>query len=139
VGCVNKVILVGNLGRDAELKFTPSGAAVSAFTMATSETWNDKAGQRQERTEWHRVEVWGKTAESLTEYLRKGKQVYLEGKLQTREWTDKDGVKRHTAENRGERVVLLGSGTPVKDAEVPAALVPVGAGVGVVEDDDLPF
>ena len=83
MGSVNKVILVGNLGRDAELRYTPGGAAVATFNMATTEVWNDKAGQRQERTEWHHVDLWGKPAESLTEYLVKGKQVYVEGRLQT--------------------------------------------------------
>ena len=81
MGSVNKVILVGNLGRDAELRYTPGGAAVATLNMATTETWNDKSGQRQEKTEWHRVVFWGKVAESLTEYLTKGKQVYVEGRL----------------------------------------------------------
>jgi len=81
MGSVNKVILVGNLGRDAELRYTPGGAAIATINMATTEVWNDKAGQRQEKTEWHRVVLWGKTAESLAEYLTKGKQIYVEGKL----------------------------------------------------------
>jgi single-strand DNA-binding protein len=110
MGSVNKVILVGNLGRDAELRYTPGGAAVATINMATTEVWNDKGGQRQEKTEWHRVVVWGKTAESLTEYLTKGKQVYVEGRLQTRQWDDKDGNKRYTTEIRGDRIVLLGGG-----------------------------
>jgi single-strand DNA-binding protein len=110
MGSVNKVILVGNLGRDAELRYTPGGAAVATLNMATTEVWNDKSGQRQEKTEWHRVVLWGKTAESLTEYLTKGKQVYVEGKLQTRQWDDKDGNKRYTTEIKGDRVVLLGGG-----------------------------
>src|ERR1700704_2240287 len=110
MGSVNKVILVGNLGRDAELRYTPGGAAVATINMATTEVWNDKAGQRQEKTEWHRVVLWGKTAESLKEYLTKGKQIYVEGRLQTRQWDDKDGNKRYTTEIRGDRVVLLGGG-----------------------------
>src|SRR3954469_16925337 len=110
MGSVNKVILVGNLGRDAELRYTPGGAAVATINMATTEVWNDKAGQRQEKTEWHRVVLWGKTAESLKEYLIKGKQIYVEGRLQTRQWDDKDGNKRYTTEIRGDRVVLLGGG-----------------------------
>ena len=110
MGSVNKVILVGNLGRDAELRYTPGGAAVSTINMATTEEWNDKAGQRQEKTEWHRVVLWGKSAESLTEYLTKGKQIYVEGRLQTRQWDDKDGNKRYTTEIRGDRIVLLGGG-----------------------------
>ena len=110
MGSVNKVILVGNLGRDAELRYTPGGAAVATINMATTEVWNDKSGQRQEKTEWHRVVLWGKTAESLNEYLTKGKQIYVEGRLQTRQWDDKDGNKRYTTEIRGDRVVLLGGG-----------------------------
>jgi single-strand DNA-binding protein len=110
MGSVNKVILVGNLGRDAELRYTPGGAAVATLNMATTEVWNDKGGQRQEKTEWHRVVLWGKTAESLNEYLTKGKQIYVEGRLQTRQWDDKDGNKRYTTEIRGDRIVLLGSG-----------------------------
>jgi single-strand DNA-binding protein len=110
MGSVNKVILVGNLGRDAELRYTPGGAAVATLNMATTEVWTDKGGQRQEKTEWHRVVFWGKVAESLTEYLTKGKQVYIEGRLETRQWNDKDGNKRYTTEIRGDRVVLLGGG-----------------------------
>jgi single-strand DNA-binding protein len=110
MGSVNKVILVGNLGRDAELRYTPGGAAVATLNMATTEVWNDKQGQRQEKTEWHRVVLWGKSAESLSEYLTKGKQIYVEGRLQTRQWDDKDGNKRYTTEIRGDRIVLLSSG-----------------------------
>jgi single-stranded DNA-binding protein len=84
MGSVNKVILVGNLGRDADLRYTPSGAAIAKFSIATTEIWNDKSGQRQERTEWHNVDLWGKQAESLKEYLTKGKQIFVEGRLQSR-------------------------------------------------------
>src|SRR5918992_5110516 len=110
MGSVNKVILVGNLGRDAELRYTPGGSAVSKFSLATTEVWTDKGGQRQERTEWHNIDLWGKQAESLNEYLRKGKQVYVEGRLQTDEYTDKEGTKRKSTKVRCDRVVLLGSG-----------------------------
>jgi single-strand DNA-binding protein len=110
MGSVNKVILVGNLGRDAELRYTPGGAAVATLNMATTDVWNDKAGQKQEKTEWHRVVLWGKSAEALAEYLTKGKQIYIEGRLQTRQWDDKDGNKRYTTEIRGDKVVLLGGG-----------------------------
>ena len=110
MGSVNKVILVGNLGRDAELRYTPGGAAVATLNLATTETWNDKEGQRQEKTEWHRVILWGKQAETLNQYLQKGKQIYVEGRLQTRQWDDKDGNKRYTTEIRGDRIVLLGGG-----------------------------
>ena len=110
MGSVNKVILVGNLGRDAELRYTPGGAAIATINMATTEVWNDKAGQRQEKTEWHRVILWGKSAESLTEYLTKGKQIYVEGRLQTRQWDDKDGNKKYTTEVKADRITLLGGG-----------------------------
>ena len=105
---VNKVILIGNLGRDIELRYTSGGTAVATLNMATTDFWNDKSGQRQEKTEWHRVVLWGKTAESLSEYLLKGRQIYVEGRLQTRQWDDKDGNKRYTTEVRADRVVLLG-------------------------------
>ena len=110
MGSVNKVILVGNLGRDAELRYTPGGAAVATLNMATTENWTDKSGQKQEKTEWHRVVFWGKVAESLTEYLTKGKQIYIEGRLETRQWNDKDGNKRFTTEIKGDKIVLLGGG-----------------------------
>jgi single-strand DNA-binding protein len=110
MGSVNKVILVGNLGRDAEVRYTKGGTAVATVNMATTEVWNDKAsGQRQEKTEWHRVVVWGKQAETLSEYLLRGRQIYVEGRLQTRQWDDRDGNKRYTTEVRADRVVLLGS------------------------------
>ena len=108
MGSVNKVILVGNLGRDIELRYTPGGAAVATLSLATTDVWNDKSGQRQEKTEWHRVVLWGKTAETLAEYLLKGRQIYVEGRLQTRQWDDRDGNKRYTTEIRSDRVVLLG-------------------------------
>ena len=110
MGSVNKVILVGNLGRDAELRYTPGGAAVATLNLATTEVWNDRNNQRQEKTEWHRVILWGKQAESLQEYLTKGKQIYIEGRLQTRQWDDKDGNKRYTTEIKADRVTLLGGG-----------------------------
>jgi single-strand DNA-binding protein len=97
---VNKVILVGNLGRDPEVRYTTSGTAVANFTMATTDRWNDQSGERKERTEWHRIVVWAKQAEIVGEYLRKGRQVYVEGSLQTREWTDREGNKRYTPEVR---------------------------------------
>src|SRR5215207_7654063 len=110
MGSVNKVILVGNLGRDSELRMTPGGASVATLNMATTEVWTDRNGQRQEKTEWHRVVLWGKQAESLQEYLTKGKQIYVEGRLQTRQWDDKDGNKRYTTEVKADRITLLGGG-----------------------------
>ena len=108
MGSVNKVILVGNLGRDAEVRYTSGGTAVATLSLATTDVWTDKSGQRQEKTEWHRVVLWGKTAETLQEYLLKGRQIYVEGRLQTRQWDDRDGNKRYTTETRADRVVLLG-------------------------------
>jgi single-strand DNA-binding protein len=105
---VNKVILIGNLGRDPELRYTQGGAAVANFTVATNEKWRDKDGNNQERTEWHRVVVWGRTAENCAQYLHKGSSVYVEGRLQTREWEDKDGNKRNTTEINALNVQFLG-------------------------------
>jgi single-strand DNA-binding protein len=107
-GGVNKVILVGNLGRDPEVRFTPSGQAVANFSIATTDSWTDKAGQKQERTEWHRIVVWGKLGELCGEYLKKGRQAYVEGRLQTREWNDKEGKKNQTTEVVANQVVFLG-------------------------------
>lgn len=108
MGSVNKVILLGNLGRDPEVRFTNAGQAVANFSLATSESWKDKEGQRQEKTEWHRIVVWGKLAELCGQHLKKGRQVYLEGQLQTREWEDKDGSKRQTTEIVARDVTFLG-------------------------------
>ena len=106
---VNKVILIGNLGRDPELRYTQSGSAVVNFSIATSENWTDKnSGERQERTEWHRIVVWGKTGEMCAKYLAKGRTVYIEGRLQTREWEDKEGIKRRTTEVNAQTVQFLG-------------------------------
>ena len=153
MGSVNKVILVGNLGRDAELRYTPGGAAVATLNMATTEVWNDKAGQKQEKTEWHRVVLWGKSAETLSEYLTKGKQIYVEGRLQTRQWDDKDGNKRYTTEIRGDRIVLLsggggsmGAGRSQGRAAAaapgpggPEHMEPMGEPITELTDDDIPF
>ena len=108
-GGVNKVILIGNLGADPEVRFTPGGQAVANFRIATSDTWTDKSGNKQERTEWHRIVVWGKLAELCGEYLKKGRQCYVEGRLQTREWTDKEGKKNYTTEIVAQNVQFLGS------------------------------
>ncbi len=108
---VNKAILVGNLGRDPELRTTPNGQSVVNFTLATSETWTDKSGERVERTEWHRIVVWGRTAEMCAQYLSKGRTVYIEGRIQTREWEDKDGNKRYTTEINANTVNFIGPRT----------------------------
>lgn len=110
MGSVNKVILVGNLGRDAEMRFTSGGTPVATVSMATTERFTDREGQKKEDTQWHRIVIWGKTAESLHEYLTKGKQIYVEGRLQTREWQDKEGKTNKTTEVRADKIVLLGGG-----------------------------
>ena len=144
---VNKVLLIGNLGRDPEVRYTTGGTAVANFTMATTERWNDAtSGEKKERTEWHRIVVWGKQAEIAGEYLRKGRQVYVEGSLQTREWTDREGNKRYTTEVKAQRFQMLGrrddapAATPPGDA--PAA-TPRGDAVAEpssdYSEDDIPF
>jgi single-strand DNA-binding protein len=105
---VNKVILLGRLGQDPELKYTPGGSPVCNFSMATTEAWTDKQGQKQEKTEWHRIVVWGKLAELCNQYLAKGRQAFVEGRLQTRSWDDKDGNKRYTTEILANTVQFIG-------------------------------
>jgi single-strand DNA-binding protein len=107
---VNKVILVGRLGQNPEVRYTPGGAAVANFSLATNESWMDKSGQKQERTEWHRVVVWGKLAELCGQYLGKGRQAYVEGRLQTRQWQDKDGQTKYTTEVQAQTIQFLGGG-----------------------------
>lgn len=148
---VNKAILVGNLGRDPELRHTPNGQAVVNFTLATSETWTDKSGERVERTEWHRIVVWGKTAEMCNQYLSKGRTVYVEGRIQTREWEDKEGAKRYTTEINANTVNFIG---PRSDGggggrsggdygSQGGSQSTSGGGGGAVDmppaDDDIPF
>ena len=105
---INKVILIGRLGQDPELKYTPSGSAVCNFSLATSESWTDKSGQKQEKTEWHRIVVWGKLSELCNQYLAKGRQCFVEGSLQTRSWEDQSGVKKYTTEINARNVQFLG-------------------------------
>ena len=121
---VNKVILVGNLGRDPELRYTQSGQAVVNFTLATSESWTDKSGEKAERTEWHRIVVWGRTGEMCAQYLSKGRSVYIEGRIQTREWEDKEGNKRSTTEINAQTVQFLGG--PRGDSDGPRGGAPGG-------------
>ena len=136
---VNKVILIGNLGTDPEVRYTASGTAVCNFSIATNEQWNNKEGQREERTEWHRIVCWGRTAELCSQYLTKGRPVYIEGRLQTREWEDKDRNKRHTTEIIAQTVKFLGSrgegnyqaSTPAQANDMPEAAMTM--------DDDIPF
>ena len=134
---VNKVILIGNLGRDPELRYTQSGQAVANFSLATSERFGGRdGGEQQERTEWHRIVTWGKTAETCAQYLAKGRSVYIEGRIQTRDWEDREGNKRQTTEVVAQRVQFLGgprgeaggsSGQPKSD---PPAQDPGSAGSG---------
>lgn len=118
---VNKVILLGRLGQDPELKYTPGGSPVCNFSMATTESWTDKGGQKQEKTEWHRIVVWGKLAELCNQYLGKGRQAFVEGRLQTRSWDDKDGNKRYTTEILANTVQFIGGATASNNANVDSS------------------
>ena len=106
---VNRVTLIGNLGKDPEMRYLPSGEAVASFSIATTETWKDKSGAKQERTDWHRVEFIGRTAEIAGEYLKKGRQAYIEGRIQYDKWTDKEGIEKTLTKIRGDKLTLLGS------------------------------
>ena len=132
-GSVNKVVLVGHLGGDPETRFTPSGAAVANFNIATNESWKDANGELQDKTEWHRCVMFGKTAELAGELLKKGQLVYIEGKLQTRNWEDKDGIKRYTTEVVCDMFTMLGR---KMDAENSQQAAPTS---NSDEEDDLPF
>jgi len=143
---VNKAILVGHLGADPELRHTQSGTAVATFRVATTERYNDRSGERQERTEWHRVVAWAKLAEICNTYLKKGKQVYIEGRIQTRQWEDQSGNTRYTTEIVANNMVMLGRAGDVAD-DIPAQQSPPdtvaqesgSGGGGGSDDDDLPF
>ncbi len=141
---VNKAILIGHLGRDPEIRYTPSGMAVANFTMATSENWTNKEGTRESRTEWHRIVAFGRLAEICGEYLSKGRQVYVEGRLQTREWEDRDGNKRYTTEIVAREMQMLGSkdsGDTSKTKPKPqnqVSEVPEPS-YSNIQDDDIPF
>lgn len=159
---VNKVILLGNLGRDPETRYTTGGDAVTNLNIATSEQWKDKSGEKQERTEWHRVVLFGRQAEVAGEYLKKGRSVYIEGRLQTRKYTDKDGVEKYSTEIVGDRMQLIGGsressggdvefnagaggGAPARRETAGAGAPAGGKGAGAAKknvddfDDDIPF
>jgi len=141
---VNKVILIGNLGRDPELRYTQGGSAVTNFTLATNERWRDKDGNNQERTEWHRVVVWGRSAENCAQYLQKGRSVYVEGRLQTREWEDKEGNKRQTTEVNALTVQFLGGRAGAGSGAAGSGgdsgdSGDSGVSGGPPPDDDIPF
>jgi single-strand DNA-binding protein len=149
-GGVNKVILIGNLGADPDMRYTPSGTGVCELRLATNESWTDKGGQKQERTEWHRVVVWGKLAEIVSKYLSKGRQVYVEGRLRTRSWDDKEGNKRYTTEIIANDVQFLsggsgggarggGDGPPPAEPDYGGGGGGYGGGGGGGPDDDIPF
>ncbi len=139
---VNKVILVGNLGKDPEVRFTNSGSAVARFPIATSEVWNDRDGNRQERTEWHNIIVWGKQGEHCGQYLAKGRQVYVEGSIRNRSYDDKNGNKRYVTEIVAQRVQFLGGGGGTRLAQqtesAPADEAQSSGGQPPI-DDDVPF
>ena len=139
---INKAIIIGRLGRDPEVRYTPSGSAVANFSVATSEEWKDKeTGEKRERTEWHRIVAFNRLGEICGEYLSKGRQVYIEGRIQTREWEDQNGVKRYTTEIVANQMQMLGArdsagggrpdGPPVSEYQ--------GAPQSGPDDDDIPF
>jgi single-strand DNA-binding protein len=150
-GSLNKVILIGNLGKDPELKMTPSGQPFARFSLATTETWRSQAGEKQQRTEWHNIVVWGKPAETAEKYLRKGKQIMVEGRIQYRDYTDQSGVKKTYTDIRCDNFVMLGrmedgprqgGGSYDKQSSMPVSQeyedsAPPQPGGGY--DDDVPF
>lgn len=155
---VNKVILVGNLGRDPEMRYLPSGEAVANLSVATTDKYKDKSGAMQEATEWHRVSFFGRTAEVCGQYLKKGSQVYIEGSIRTRKYTDKEGVEKYATEIRGDRMQMLGGrgggGGGVADYDNEGMDAPPSrgggggskpsrpsdsGGFGSMPDDDIPF
>ncbi len=142
----NKAILIGRLGRDPEVRHTTSGTAVTDFSVATNEVWTDQNGERQERTEWHRIVAWSRLAEICEKYLRKGSLVMIEGRIQTREWEDRDGNRRRTTEIRAFGMKMLDSrtdrmgGAPTADRTAPRSSTPAQPSQEVeITDDDIPF
>ena len=146
-GSLNKVMLIGNLGRDPELKMTPAGQAVARFSVATTETWKNPQGEKQSKTEWHNIVVWGKPAETAEKYLKKGKQVLVEGRIQYREYTNQAGEKKTACEIRCDNFVMLGQlaggrdqgGAAEEDAYAGARQAPASSGAPDTWSDDIPF
>jgi single-strand DNA-binding protein len=144
---LNKILLIGHLGKDPEIRYTPDGAAVASFSIATSENFTDKNGTRQERTEWHSVKAFGKLADICKQYLTKGRQVYIEGRIQTREYTDREGIKRRFTEVLANQMIMLGSRSQGADAGVqpmesvarPVADADQAFGDPGITDNDIPF
>ena len=124
---INKVILIGTCGADPETRYGANGNAITTLRLATNESWTDKAtGEKQERTEWHRVKLFGRTAEIASEYLRKGKSVYIEGKLRTEKYTDKDGIERYSTDIVGDEIQLLGGADPAQGESTASGRIPAG-------------
>lgn len=152
---VNKAILIGNLGKDPEVRYMPSGEAIANITLATTDTWKDKSGEKQEKTEWHRVSFFGRQAEVVGEYLKKGSQIYVEGRIQTRKWQDKEGQDRYTTEIVADRMQMLGgkssgsgsfevvenkpAASSSGSAAAPAKAAPTAKNSFDNFDDDIPF
>jgi single-strand DNA-binding protein len=148
---VNKVILIGNLGKDPELRYTPGGQPTASFSLATTEQWTDKNGQKQKKTEWHNIVTWGKLAELVNQYLKKGRSAYVEGRINTRSWDDRDGNKKYRTEITANTIQFLGgspgSGPAGNDAapEAPEAASnggnepPAEGAPGAVVEENLPF
>lgn len=145
-GSVNKVILIGHLGADPEIRYTPTGAPVANLRIATNESWKNKNGQKEERTEWHRVVAWSKLAELASQYLTKGRQVYIEGRIQTRSWDDKDGQKKYSTEIVATGIQFLGGAgmggekrsSSGPDQGMPGDMGPIPEDMGGSEED-IPF
>ncbi len=147
MGSLNKVLLIGNLGKDPELKYTPGGRAITTFSLATTRKWRDKEGNSQEDTQWHNIKIWGRQAEVAQQYLKKGRQVYIEGRIETRTYDDKDGNRKWFTDINVQQFVMLGSrsdaapggdmGSQSTDQSAPAA--PAAPSGPAATDDDLPF
>ena len=136
---LNKVILIGNLGQDPEARFTPQGTAVTNLSIATNESWKDQSGDTQDRTEWHRVVMYGRMAETAAEYMKKGQMVYVEGRLNTREWEDQNQIKRKTTEIRCDNFTMLGRRSDAPTGQSQGAMSPSPSAPDSEVDDDLPF
>ena len=136
---LNKVILIGNLGQDPEARFTPQGTAVTNLSIATNESWKDQSGETQDRTEWHRVVMYGRMAETAAEYMKKGQMVYVEGRLNTREWEDQNQIKRKTTEIRFDNFTMLGRRSDASAGQSQGAMSPSPSAPASEVDDDLPF
>ncbi len=144
---LNKVLLIGRLGKDPEVRYTTEGSPVASFSLATSENWTDKNGTRQERTEWHNIVAWNKLADICKQFLSKGRQVYIEGRIQTREYTDREGIKRRITEIIASQMVMLGSRPqgaeagvqPMETVARPVADADQAFGDSSITDNDIPF